>query len=103
MVNDTESTSVDVTINGVDTDAASVEVTLSGTGAADKVVTLTGDGDTYTATFAGVGDFTDGTLTAKAVVTDTAGNTAEVENDSISLDIMDSRPEPDGQRRFCDQ
>ena len=95
VVNDTESTSVDVTINDVNTDAASVEVTLSGTNADDKVVTLTGDGTgTYTATFAGVGDFTDGTLTAKAVVTDTAGNTAEVEKDNITLDTTaDSAPD----------
>ena len=89
-INNVESSSVDVTIDNVDADAATIVVTLSdGNVAHDKVVTLNGDGSSaYPATFNQVGDLTEGALTVSAVVTDDAGNQADVEKDDITLDTI---------------
>ena len=89
-INNVESSSVDVTIDNVDADAATIVVTLSdGNVAHDKVVTLNGDGSSaYTANFINVGDMDEGALTVSAVVTDDAGNQADVEKDDITLDTI---------------
>ena len=72
------------------------KVTLSGAGAADKVVTLAGNshGHLHRDLPRVSVNFTDGTLTATAVVTDQAEqHTADAENDGITLDTTaDSAP-----------
>jgi hypothetical protein len=92
VANAAESTSVDLTLDGVDSDAVSVSVVVTdnATPTANSVTyaaTRIAGTDEWTVADANVSGLNDGTLTVTATVTDDAGNIKSV-TDTLALDTV---------------